>query len=143
MPGVFAEHARAQAQPRIRPGVKILSEQRLRSGMGDEVGEEGVEMLDRHRIVVVPPHDRLGVGVAHHELVLGAASSMRPGVGDQSPMRGDMRFVTLQRLLIELRRAEVPVDGCKIAKAEPVPAEVDVVRTVLDHASSVPLKARV
>ena len=57
-------------------------------------------------------------------------------------MRGDPRLVALQRLLIELRRAEVPVHGGKIAEAEPFRPEVEVVRAVLDHASTVPLKAR-
>jgi hypothetical protein len=134
MPGVFGEDARAQAQSRIGASVKILGKQRLPLGVGDEVGGEGVEMLDRHRIVVVPPHQSLGLVVAHHELVLGAASGMRPGVGDKRPMRGDARFVALQRVLVELRRAEAPVDRGKIAEAEPVRAEVDIVRPVLDHA---------
>ena len=77
MPGVFGEDARAYAQPGIGASVKILSEKGLVSGVSDEVGEERVEVLDRHRIVVVPPDIGLGVRVAHHELVLGAASGMR------------------------------------------------------------------
>ncbi len=67
---------------------------------------------------------------------------MHAGVGDKRPMRRDLRFVALQRVLIELRRAEVPVDRGKIAEAEPVRAEAEIVRPVLDHASSVPLQAR-
>ena len=137
MPGVFGEDARAYAQLRIGAAVEILSEQRLAFGVGDEVGEESVEMLDRHRIVVVPPDNTLGVRVAHHELVLRAASGMRARVGDEGPMRGDTRFIALQRVLVELRRAEIPVDLGKIAEAEPVRAEVDIMRPVLDHVSSV------
>jgi hypothetical protein len=82
MPGVFSEDARAYAQLWIGAAVEILSEQRLAFGVGDEVGEEDVEMLDRHRIVVVPPDCALGVRVAHDELVLRAASGMRARVGD-------------------------------------------------------------
>ena len=99
-------------------------------------------MLDRHRIVVVPPDNRFGRGVAHHEFVLGAASGMRARVSDKGAMRGDTRFVASQRVLVKLRRAEVPVNRGKIAEAEPVRAEGDVVRPVLDHASSVPRMAR-
>ena len=137
MPGVFGEDTRPYAQPRIGASVKILSEQRLAFGVSDDVGEEDVKMLDRHRIVVVPPDKRLGIRVAHHKLVLGTASGMRPGVGDKGAMRGDLRFVALQCVLVELRRAEVPVDRGKLAEAEPFRAEVNVVRAVLDHASSV------
>ncbi len=51
-------------------------------------------------------------------------------------MRGDTRFIALQRVLVELRRAEIPVDPGKIAEAETVRAEVDIVRPVLDHAEA-------
>ena len=95
-------------------------------------------MLSRHRIVVVPPDRGFGLGVPDHELVLGAASRMGACVGDEGPMRGDLRFVALQRVLIELGRAEVPVDRLKVAESEPFRAKVDIVRPVLDHASSVP-----
>ncbi len=133
MPGVFGEHARAQTQPWIRASAKILGEQGLAFGVSDEVGEKGVEMLDRHRVVVVPPDKPFGGRVADHELVLGAASGMHARVGDKRAMRGDLRFVALQRMLIELRRSEIPVDRGKIAEAKPVRAEVEIVRPVFDH----------
>ncbi len=56
-------------------------------------------------------------------------------------MRGDSRFVALQSVLVELRRAEIPVNGGKIAEAEPIRAELHIVRAVLDH-PWVPLEAR-
>ena len=43
---------------------------------------------------------------------------MGAGIGDKGAMRGDLGFIALQRVLIELRRAEVPVDRGKIAEAE-------------------------
>ena len=141
MPGVFGEDARAQAQRRVGAGVEVLGEQRLTFGVGDEIGEQGVEMLAPHRIVVVPPDDPLGLGVADDELVLRAASRMNPGVGDQRPMRGDKRLMALQRLLVKLRRAEIPVDRGEIAEAEPFRAEVSVARPILDH-PDVPPAAR-
>ena len=54
-------------------------------------------------------------------LSLGLRPVCDAGVGDERPMRGDLRFVALQRLLVELRRAEVPMHGGKIAEAELVP----------------------
>ena len=77
MPGVFGEDARPDAEGRVGAAIEILGEQRLALGVGEEVGEQRVEMLDRHRIVVVPPDDRIGVGVADDELVLRAAAGMR------------------------------------------------------------------
>ena len=56
-------------------------------------------------------------------------------------MRGDPRFLALQRLLVELRRAEVPVHRGKIAEAEPFRPEVDVARAVLDHRARPSLSA--
>ena len=135
MPGVFSEDARAYAQLGIGASVEILSEQRLAFGVGEKVGEESVEMLDRHCIVVVPPDGSLGVRIAHHKLVLRTASGMRASVGDEGSMRGDTRFVALQRVLVELRRAEIPMDPREIAEAEAVRTPVDIMRPVLDHLS--------
>src|SRR6476646_8023764 len=99
-------------------------------------------MLDRHRIVVVPPDNCFGVRVAHDELVLRAASGMRARVGDEGPMRGDTRFIALQRVFVELRCAKIPIDLGKLVEAEPVRAKVEIVRPVLDHLERSHLKAR-
>ena len=93
-----------------------------------------------HRIVVVPPHDAFRVRVAHYELVLGAASGMRARIGDERATGGDLRLVALQRVLVELRRAEVPVDRFKVAEAEPVRAEVEIMHSILDHPEHSPFK---
>src|SRR5208282_6197170 len=127
------EDARPDTQRRVGAAVEVLGEQRLALGVADEVGDEGVEMLDRHRVVVIPQDARGALGVAHNELVLGAASRVHAGVGDKRSMRRDVGFMTLQRLLVELRRAKVPMNGGKIAKAELLRAEVDVARPILDH----------
>ena len=95
MPGVFGEDARLDAEGRVGAAVKILGEQRLAFGMGEKVGEQDVEMLGRHRGVVVPPHDRVGVCVADDELVLRAAAGVDAGVGDERPVLRDMRFMAL------------------------------------------------
>ena len=141
MPGEFGEDARPDAQRRVGAAVEVLGEQRLALGVADEVGEQSVEMLDRHRVVVFPPDDRAGLRVAHNELVLGAASGVHAGVGDKRSMRGDVGFVALQRLLVELRRAEVPMNRGKIAEAEPFRAEIDVMRPILDHRARPSLSA--
>ncbi len=67
---------------------------------------------------------------------------MRSGVGDEGAVRRNPRFIALQRMLVELRRAEIPVDPGKVAEAETVRAEVDIVRPGLDHSERSPRKAR-
>ena len=57
VPGVFGEHARLDAQRRVGAAIEILREQRLAARVVEEVLEQRVEMLDRHRIVVFPPDD--------------------------------------------------------------------------------------
>ena len=109
VPGVFGEDARLDAQRRIGAAMQILREQRLAAGVCEKVVEQRVEILARHRIVVVPPDDGVGLVVADDELVFRAAAGMHAGVGDQRAVLGDMRFMALQREFVELRRAEVPV----------------------------------
>ena len=61
---------------------QVLHEQVLARRMGEEVGEQRVELRRRHRLVVVPPDVRLGVCVADDELVLGRAAGVLAGIGD-------------------------------------------------------------
>jgi hypothetical protein len=53
---------------------------------------------------------------------------MCASVGDKGAIRGDPRLGALQRVLVELRRAKVPVDRGKITEAEPFRAEVEIMR---------------
>ena len=127
MPGVFGEHARPDAEGRVGPAVEILGEQRLALRVGEEVGEQNVEMLNRHRGVVVPPDNRIGVGVADDELVFRAAAGMDAGVGDERSVGSDTRLVVAHGVLVELRRAEAPANARQTAEAEAIRAIVGVV----------------
>ena len=84
-------------------------------------------MLCRHRVVVVPPDGWIGVGVADHELVFGAAAGVNAGVGDERSVRGNVGFVALESMLIKLWRAEIPIDAGQVTEAEMVRATVHVV----------------
>ena len=101
--------------------------------MSDEIGEQRIELLYRHGVVVVPPDHRFGLGVANDELVLRTAAGMCAGLGDQRPAHGDLRLAELQGVFIELRRAQIPMDGGQVAKAKTVRAEVSIVLALLDH----------
>ena len=58
---------------------------------------------------------------------------MNAGVGDERAVLGDLRLAALQGVFVELGRAEVPVQGGEIAKAETVRAEISIVFARLDH----------
>jgi hypothetical protein len=70
MPGVFAEHAGRKLVVRVGPGIEILDEQLLKLGERQEIPEQQLEVLFRHRLGVFPPDRRIGLCIAHDELVL-------------------------------------------------------------------------
>lgn len=75
-------------------------------------------------LFVVPPDDRIGVGVADHELVFRASAGVNAGVGDERSMRGNVRLVALQSMFIELGRAKIPIGAGQVQKTEAVRAIV-------------------
>src|SRR4051794_16321846 len=122
MPGVFAVDARLDAVGGIGAAVEVLGEQLLPLGVLQKILQEEAELLARDGGVVVPPDlVRRGL-VAHHELVLGRAARVDARIGQDRAALGQLRFPTGQRLLVQRRRFEVPVDALEIAKAELVGA---------------------
>jgi hypothetical protein len=83
-------------------------------------------VLWRDRVVVVPPDDCIGIGVADDELIFRAATGVNACVGDERSMRGNVGLMALESMLIELRRAEIPIDARQIAEPEAVRAIVHV-----------------
>lgn len=97
---------------------EILGEQFLALGMGQEVLQQGLELGPGDAAVVLPPHLVLGVGVADDELVLGRAAGMDAGLGHQGAAGGQLRLAALQRVLVEARGLQVPVDALEVAQAD-------------------------
>ena len=85
--------------PLVGTGVQILHEQRLAGGGLDEVLEERVEVLRRHRLGVVPPDIAIGEGVADNELVLDGAPREYARFGDQGTVDAQPRFAALECFL--------------------------------------------
>ncbi|MHC2191464.1 hypothetical protein ACVJF1_004097 [Bradyrhizobium diazoefficiens] len=110
MPGELSEHAGLDPVGRIGAAVEVLREQALAFGVLEEVLIERLELLRGDRLVAGPPHLLVGGGVAHRELVLGAAARELAGVGAQRTVGRQHRLARGERVLIELRRAEVPVN---------------------------------
>jgi len=97
--------------------------------MGQEIGQQRLEMRRAHRIVVVPPDGVLGQRVEHRELVLGRAACMRAGVGAERAAARQFALAGLKRALVELRRFKVPGHRGQLAEAEGLGAMGGVVVT--------------
>ncbi|MGY3287876.1 hypothetical protein ACVWWP_000943 [Bradyrhizobium sp. LM3.6] len=110
MPGELGEDASLDPVGRIGAAVEVLCEQRLAFGVLEEVLVERLELLSRDRLVAGPPHLLVGGGVAHRELVLRAATRELAGVGAERAVGRQHRLARGERVLIELRRTEVPVN---------------------------------
>ena len=127
MPCVFGEDACLYPEGWIGAAIEVLREQRLALSVGEKIGEQPVKMLDRHRVVVVPPDGRAGVGVADDEFVLRTAAGVDAGIGDKRPMRGDVRLMALQGMFIKLGRAQIRTNDSQIEEPEAIGAAKRVV----------------
>ncbi len=118
MPGELGEDAGLDPERRIGAAIEVLCEQRHALGSFKEVGIKRLELLGGDRLVAGPPHVLVGGGVANRELVLGAASGEFTGVRAQRAVGREYGLACRQRVLIKLRRAEVPMHPFKIFQAE-------------------------
>ncbi len=121
---------------RIGAAIEILREQRHALGMLEEVGVKRRELLRGDRLVAGPPHVLVGGCVANGELVLGAATREHAGIRAKRTIGRDHGFARAQRMLIELRRAEIPVHALEIFEAEFVGAKGTVMHARLLHEES-------
>src|SRR5262249_42713126 len=92
--------------------------QLLALGMGDEVLQQHVELLGRELAVLVPPHRLFGALVADDELVLGAAAGMHSGLGGERAALHDLRLAARDRVLVERRLAQIPMDRLETLEPE-------------------------
>src|ERR1700730_9724828 len=136
MPGEFGEDAGLDLEARIGAAIEVLREQRHAFGMLEEVGIEQFELFGRDRLVASPPHGLVGGGIPNREFVLGAAAGEVTGVGAQCAIGGQNRLVRRKRILIKLRRSQIPVHAFKILSAEFVGAEGAVAYAGLLHRKS-------
>src|SRR5580700_3785937 len=113
--------------------MEILREQRHAFGVLEEVLIERLELLRGDRLVAGPPHVLVGRRIANGELVLRAAAGEHTGVGAQCAVGGHGGLIGTQRMLIELRRAEIPVHAFEFFETEFVGAEGTVMHARLLH----------
>ena len=76
--------------------------------MGHEVLAQRLEVLAAHGLVVVPPDGAFGGGVAHHELVVGAAAGVLAGGDGKSAALRHQPLAPRHRLLVEHGGGRIP-----------------------------------
>ncbi len=114
VPGELGEHARLDPVGRVGAAIEVLREQLPAFGVLEEVLVERLELLCGDRLVAGPPHLLVGGGVAYRELVLRAAPGELARVGAECAVGGQHCLTRRERVLIELRRTEVPVNLLEI-----------------------------
>ena len=114
VPGEFGEDPGLDLEARIGAAIEILREQRHAFGMLEEVGVQRGELIRGDRLVAGPPHVLVGGGVANRELVLRAAAGELAGVRAQRAVGRQHRLARGERVLIKLRRTEIPVHRLEI-----------------------------
>ena len=83
------------------------------------VAVQRVELGFVDRLVHVAPVDVLFARrLAHDELVVRRAAGVLPGRADERPLGGQNAFAAAQRLLVQGRRAQVPVDASRSKNAK-------------------------
>src|SRR5437588_7680243 len=133
MPGELGEDAGPDPVIRIGAAVEVLGKQRLASGMGNEVIIERLELLGRDLAVSLPPHGFFGERIADCVLVLGTAAGMGAGLRTQRSVRDDRSLTERQRMFVEARRFQIPVDRGEVPEAERLSAAGAVPQTRFLH----------
>ena len=86
--------------------------------MGDEIGEQIVEVLLRHFPVAVPPHRILGERIDNGVLVLRRTAGVVAGLRAKRAAGDDRGLLGRNGMLIERGLEQIPVDRGKLLETE-------------------------
>ena len=101
VPGELGDDTDGQPVGGVGPAGQVLDMEVLQPGMDHEVLAERLEGLPAHRPVVVPPDRVFGGGVAHDELVVGAAAGVRAGGDGKAAALRHQSLAPRHRVLVE------------------------------------------
>ena len=136
VPGELGEDAGLDPVLRIGAAVEVLREQRLALRMREEVLIQSLELLFALLAVAVPPDGVFGQRIDDRMLVLGRAAGVMTGLGAERAAGDDSGLAVADRVLVERRRGEVPMDAGEIFEAELVSTVGAVAQTRLFHGKS-------
>src|SRR5581483_9726407 len=118
MPGELGVNARLDPVLRIGAAIEILREQRLALGVGDEVGEQIVEVLLALLAVAIPPHGVLGRRVDNRVIVFGRAAGVMAGEGAERAALNEAAFAMADGMFDQMGVGQIPVNAGETLKAE-------------------------
>jgi len=133
MPGQLGIDPRLDPKLRMGAAVEVLSIEHLAARVRKEILVQQLELLGRDLAIALPPDGLFGQRIANRVLVLGRAPGMHAGLGAQRSCLHDRRFAIPDRVLIERRLREVPVNAGQLLKAELVSAMGAVAQTCFLH----------
>ena len=133
VPGELRIDARLDPVLRIGAAVEVLREQGLALRMRNEVLKEGFELRLGLFAVAVPPDGVLCQRIDNRVLVLGRATGVMAGLGAERAAVDQRGFLVGQRVLIERRLGQIPMNGCEVFQAEFVGAIGTVPHTSFLH----------
>ena len=112
VPGIFGDHAHLHPVFGLAAAKEILHEQvALALQRGFEIGLDGSELLRRDALVLVPPDGAIGGGIAHDELVVGAAAGVLAGFHHERAMFRQQALAALYGEFHQRAGEQVPVQG--------------------------------
>jgi hypothetical protein len=112
VPGICGDEAHAYSVGRIGPGKQVLREQLAPLQIGLHPRLQHGEFRRRQFLVDLAPPDRVAAtGLVGDELVLHRAAGVHSGAHDQRAIRGEPALVASDRVLQELRRGQIGMDG--------------------------------
>ena len=135
VPGIFGVNAHLDAVARIGAAIEVLREQGLALHMRAEVAEHRGELCLGLLAVAVPPQNVVRELVVDGVLVLGRTAGVVAGKGRQRAAFDHLGFAIADRMLIERRGGQVPMNRFKARQTEFIGAEGVVPHTCFLHAS--------
>ncbi len=133
MPGVFGEDAHLDAIFRIGAAIEVLRKQFLAPHVCTEILQQVLEMLGGLFAVAAPPDGVLGQRVDDGVLVLGRTTGVMSGLGAERAALNDRTLARADRVLVQHRRIEIPVNRGQLLKAELISAVSAVPHTRFLH----------
>ena len=118
VPGELVDDADGDAKLGIHAPEKVLDVHLFPFQVVGDPVVEGVEVFRLERSIdLAPPDIRFGSRLSHHELVLGRAAGVGPGLYDHRTVFGDHPFALPNDFLIQLRLGQILQDFAQVGQA--------------------------
>src|SRR5262249_52561758 len=108
---------------RVRPAIHILRVEFSAASMREKIIQQELKIAFAKLAVSVPPNCFFREAIDNSVLVLGTTSGVHAGFGADRATLHDRRLARRNRMFVELRRQQVPMNGGEILETEFVGTE--------------------